>query len=77
MTGHYGSFASFSDRHWTALVAKIDQEYADRTKQLAAGFAKSHDEYRERVGYLTALRDIAAWSEEIARSMDARPKKET
>lgn len=66
-----------ADRHWSELVTRIELEYADRRQQLAQGFAKSHDEYRERVGYLNALRDIGHWSEEIVRSMDAKPKKET
>lgn len=66
-----------ADRHWSELVIRIEREYSDRNQQLAQGFAKSFEEYRERVGYLTALRDIGRWSEEIIRSMDAKPKKES
>ena len=67
---------TIADRHWNTLAERIATEYTARTRQLAEGFAKSHEEYCERVGYLSALRDIGAWSEEIVREMDARPKRE-
>lgn len=67
--------SGYADRHWHELAARIEQEFAARRHQLAQGLAKSHEEYRERVGYLNALRDIGAWSEEIGRAMDAKPTK--
>ena len=62
------------DRHWTMLAERIDAEYAARQKQLAEGFAVSHEDYRERVGYLACMRDIKVWSDDIIKSMDVRPQ---
>lgn len=61
------------DRHWQMLSARMDKEFADRRDLLASGSADSFDDYRYRVGYLSCLKDIARWSDEIIKSMDARP----
>jgi hypothetical protein len=62
-------------RQWAELHAKIDKTYTDKAEQLAKGLAATHEEYRERVGYLNALRDLAAWQAEIEHSLDAKPPK--
>lgn len=51
----------------------IEERYAAGAKNLADGLAMSYDEYRFRVGYLTALRHVGKWSEEVTKSLDAKP----
>ncbi|HEX3587781.1 MAG TPA: hypothetical protein VH024_17410 [Candidatus Angelobacter sp.] len=57
---------TFADSYFQAkLYERMDEEHQTRGFQLIEGFYKTYEEYRERVGYLRALRDVRAWGDEI------------
>ena len=67
---------TFADRYYqTALHERINMERASRAQHLADGLASSHEDYRERVGYLSALRDVLLWSEDITQSLNRETRK--
>ena len=62
---------TYSDRyHRDQLVARIKDERMARTAQLGEGLASDYQDYRERIGYLNALRDVLGWSDDIAASVN-------
>jgi hypothetical protein len=67
---------TYADKyHQTQLHARINDERMARSEQLATGLAASMEDYRERIGYLTALRDVLGWSDDIAASANREMRK--
>lgn len=69
---------NFSDRQFqNQLRAKIDEEHQTRAGQLTTGLASTVEDYRGRVEYLRALRDVLSWSDDITALMNHDPKRAT
>jgi hypothetical protein len=67
---------TFSDRQFRgALHAKISQQYENNAAALVDGLASDAVDYKGRVEYLRALRDVLSWSEDIQAEMNAEPKR--
>lgn len=47
----------------------VDEQYASDAEDLAFGGAETIEQYRERVGYLRALRHVKAECQEIVSTM--------
>jgi hypothetical protein len=68
MSGTYG------EQFFRAELAKrLSEAHVMKANHLVQGLAKDHADYRERIGYLEALRDVTAWIEEITDTMTAKP----
>lgn len=67
---------TYSDRyHQDQLRARINDERKDRVAHLAEGNASDYADYLARVSYLTALRDVLAWSDDIAKTINRDTRK--
>lgn len=67
---------TYADRyHQAQLHARINDERRARSEQLATGLASSMEDYRERIGYLAALRDVLLWSDDIAAAANRETRK--
>jgi len=68
----FGDDATFARR----LQREIARVREDRTEQLANGVVTTIDQYRERVGYLAALRDVDALIEDIRKKLNGVDQEE-
>lgn len=61
---------SLESRMAILLKKKVLGELDNRLDGVVAGIPKSFDEYREKVGYMRALKDVLAWLDEIQEKVD-------
>ena len=67
---------TFTDRGYrSALIEKITMQHEDGASALVNGLASDATDYRGRVEYLRALRDVLSWGEDIYATMNAEPKR--
>ena len=52
------------------LRTKLTEAQAKGAAELAAGLAADHTNYRERCGYLRALRHVEEWITELSREIN-------
>lgn len=52
------------------LLKQLGEEIADRTEQIADGSCPDITDYKHRCGYLSALRDVVGWTNDIKKSLD-------
>lgn len=51
------------------IVKKLKEETDEHIQNLASG-ALDHERYKDACGYLRALRDIAAWCQEVSDQLE-------
>lgn len=62
---------SLDTRVTIMLKKRILQEFDDRLDGIIAGVPKEYSEYREKVGYMRALKDTIAWLDEVQEKVNA------
>lgn len=63
---------SLETRLTIMLKKRILQEFDDRLDGIIAGVPKEYADYRERVGYMRALKDAIAWLDEVQEKVNAQ-----
>lgn len=61
---------SLETRLANLLKKRILQEMDDRIDGVIAGVPREYAEYREKVGYMRALKDVLAWLDEAQEKVD-------
>ncbi|HXJ24816.1 MAG TPA: hypothetical protein VNH17_03910 [Streptosporangiaceae bacterium] len=68
---------NWGDRYFEQKIrAWVAAEILDRSQQLANGLAADYADYRNRVGYLSALGDILQTMQTTERDMSAAPDRQ-
>ncbi len=61
---------TYVERSWAgSLTAKLSEQYERRAADLVRGDAEDYANYRERCGYLAALRDVQTLMNEATKEI--------